>query len=147
MRPFGHKVGEYTFYNIYICTFVLDIYCQQLRGICQLHSVYAPFGHKVGEYTFCNIYICIGYILPTIGGYMSVAECLCALWAQGWGIYIHLYWIYTSNNWEIYVSFKVSVRPLGPGFGNIHYIIPTFVLDILPTIGGYVSCERGIYIL
>ena len=145
--PFGHKVGEYTFCNIYICTFVLDIYCQQLRGICQLHSVYAPFGHKVGEYTFCNIYICIGYILPTIGGYMSVAECLCALWAQGWGIYIHLYWIYTSNNWEIYVSFKVSVRPLGPGFGNIHYIIPTFVLDILPTIGGYVSCERGIYIL
>ena len=61
--PFGYKVGEYTFCNIYIFTFVLDIYCQQLRGIhiCQLHSVYAPFGHKVGEYTFL-IYTFVFYI-------------------------------------------------------------------------------------
>ena len=32
-----------------------------------------------------NIYICIGYILPTIGGYMTVGGCLCALRALGRG--------------------------------------------------------------
>ena len=74
--------------HLIIYTFVLDIYCQQLGDICQLEGVCAPFGHKVGEYTFCNKYICIGYILPTIGGHISVGGCLCALWAQGWGIYI-----------------------------------------------------------
>ena len=37
--------------GIYI--FVLDIYCQQLGDICQL-----------------DIHIGIGYILPTIGGYV-----------------------------------------------------------------------------
>ena len=31
-----------------------------------------------------NKYICIGYILPTIGGYMTVGGCLCALRALGW---------------------------------------------------------------
>ena len=84
MRPLGTRLGNIHFV---ICTFVLDIYCQQLGDICQLEGVSAPFGHKVGEYTFCNEYICIGYILPTIGGFMSVGGCLCALWAQGWKVF------------------------------------------------------------
>ena len=33
----------------------------------------------------------IGYILPTIGKYMLVE-------------FIYWYWIYSANNWEIYVS-------------------------------------------
>ena len=52
-------------------------------------------------YTFYDLYISIGYILPTMAGYMSVAEFTCALWAQGWGIYINFYWIYSANNWGI----------------------------------------------
>ena len=66
--------------------FVLDRFCQQLGDICQLEGVCAPFWHKVGEHTFRNIYICIGYILPLIGGHMSVGGCLCAFWAQGGGM-------------------------------------------------------------
>ena len=42
----------------------------------------------------CISYICIGYILPTIGEYMLV-EC------------IYWYWIYSANNWEIYVNWRV----------------------------------------
>ena len=34
-----------------------------------------------------NLYIGIGYILPTIRRYMSIGEFLCALWAQGCGIF------------------------------------------------------------
>ena len=86
--------------------FILDIHCQQLGNMCQL-----------------NIYICIGYILPTIGGYMTVGGCLCALRALGWGKhvsveYIYLYWIYSANIWGIYGSWRVSVRPSGAGLGN-----------------------------
>ena len=102
MRSLGTGLGNIHFV---IYTFVLDIYCQQLGDICQLGGVCAPFGHNVGEYTFCNKYICIGYILPTIGecmlvefiywygiysgivyilptigGYISIGGCLSALW-------------------------------------------------------------------
>ena len=49
---------------------------QQFGDIVQLEGVCAPLVHKVGEYAFCNIYICIGYILPTIEGYMLVGGCL-----------------------------------------------------------------------
>ena len=34
--PFGRRVGECTFHNIYIL--VLDIYSQQLGGICHLNQ-------------------------------------------------------------------------------------------------------------
>ena len=85
MRPMGTRLGNI---HCVINTFVLDIYCQQLGDLCQLEGVCAPFGHKVGEYTFFNIYICIGYILPLIGGHMSVGGCLWVFWAQGWGLYI-----------------------------------------------------------
>ena len=81
MRHLDTRLGNIHFV---IYTFVLGIYCQQLGDICQLQNVYVLFGHRVGEYT----YICIGYILPTIGRYMSVSKCLCALWAQGLAIYI-----------------------------------------------------------
>ena len=33
-------------------------------------------------------YIGIGYILPTVGGYMSFGGCQCSLREQGWGICI-----------------------------------------------------------
>ena len=73
--------------HLMIYTFVLNIYCQQLGDICQLEGVCALFGHKVGEYTFCNIYICIGYSANNWEN-LPVGGCLCALWAQGRGIYI-----------------------------------------------------------
>ena len=41
----------------------------------------------------CIIYIGIGYVLPTIGGYMSVE-------------FIYWYWIYSANNWRIYVNWR-----------------------------------------
>ena len=39
---------------------------------------------KILQMCQLNKYICIGYILPTIGGYMTVGGCLCALRALGW---------------------------------------------------------------
>ena len=57
------------------------------------------------------------YILPTIKEYMSVE-------------FIYLYWIYCANNWGIYVSWRVSVRPSGAGLGNVHFLKNKFVLDI-----------------
>ena len=36
-------------------------------------------------------FICIGYKLPTFGEYMPVERFLCALRAQGWGMYIFVY--------------------------------------------------------
>ena len=58
------------------------------------------------EYTF------IGYTLPTIGEYVSAK-------------YIYLYWIYSANNWGIYDSWRVSVRPSGRWVGehvSVEYI-------------------------
>ena len=68
---------------------------------------------------FSRIYICIGYIdiLPTIWEYMPVD-------------FIYWCWIYSANNWSIYVSWRVSVRPSGAGLGNVHFLKNKFVLDI-----------------
>ena len=68
---------------------------------------------------FSRIYICIGYIdiLPTIWEYMPVD-------------FIYWCWIYSANNWGIYVSWRVSVRPSGAGLGNVHFLKNKFVLDI-----------------
>jgi hypothetical protein len=68
--------------------FVLNIFCQQLWGFVQLGGVCVPFGHKVGACTCSEICFCIGYILPTIVESSSVGGCLCALRAQGWGLYM-----------------------------------------------------------
>ena len=91
-----YTANNWGMYVNWIDISVLYMYCQQLGDICQLEVVCAPFGHRVGECTLCDIYtlvldkycqklgdicqldICvgIGYILPTIGGHMSVGGCL-----------------------------------------------------------------------
>ena len=100
---------------------VLDILCQHLGAEWSLESFCAPFGRRVGECTFLNIYVGIEYIMPTLGGSMWVVGFLCALRAQGWGIYIFeyifWYWIYHANTWGKNVSWRVSVRPSGAGLG------------------------------
>ena len=70
------------------------------------------------------------------GRYMSVGGCLCALRARDVGMWIlkniHLYWIYTANNWGICDIWRVSVRPSGRWVGehvSVEYIY-IFVLDI-----------------
>ena len=89
--PFGHKVGAFTCFEIYICigyvlptivgccsfggcTFVLDIFCQWV-SVC-------PSGTGVGE---CPIL-----------EYVSVE-------------YICWYWIYHANNWGMNLIQWVSV--------------------------------------
>ena len=100
--------------NIYIC---IPIW---LRNTCQLY-----------------LYIGIGHIMPTLGGGMYVGGFLNALRAQGniflldifcqqfWEYmsveYICWYWIYHANTWGMNVSWRVSVRPLGAGLGNVHF--------------------------
>ena len=83
--PFGHRVGECTISEMFICIgnmlptiwgvciswiymLVLDISCQHLGDECKLDGFCVPFGHKVGECTFLEMYNCIGYMLPTIWG-------------------------------------------------------------------------------
>ena len=49
----------------------------------------AGLGNMSGqECTFSYMYTCIGYKLPTFGECMSVGGFLCALRAQGWGIFL-----------------------------------------------------------
>ena len=33
------------------------------------------------------------------------------------------YWIFSANNWAIYVSWGVSVDPSAAGLGNVHFVI------------------------
>ena len=66
--------------------FVLDLHCQQLGNMCHLEGVCATFGRGVGDCAFSRIYICIGFTLPTIGEYVSVGGCLCALRARVLGM-------------------------------------------------------------
>ena len=80
------RVGELTF------TFALDICWKQCENICKL-----------------NIYIDIGYILPTLGGHMSVGGFMCALRAQDWGNYFELY---------IFIMDKVC-QLLGNTYGSV----------------------------
>ena len=35
--------------------------------------------------------------------------------------YIVWYWIYHANTWGMNVSWRVSVRPSGAGWGNIYF--------------------------
>ena len=73
---------------------VLDIFCQQL-----------------GKYSD------IGYILPTIGRYILVLDIFCQQLAD-----ILWYWIYSANNWEIYVNYGVFVCPSGAGLQIVHLL-------------------------
>ena len=43
---------------------------------------------------------------------------------------IYWYWIFSANNWGIYVSWGVFVDPSATGLGNVHFVISIFVLDI-----------------
>ena len=51
-------------------------------------SIYPIQIYTLGNICQLNLYIDIGYILPTIGGYMSIGGRLCALQAQGCGMFI-----------------------------------------------------------
>ena len=66
-------------------------------------------GSRQIEPLSCIIYICIGYILPTIGEYLSVG-------------FIYWYWIYSANNWGIYAIWRVSVLSSGAGLGNMQFL-------------------------
>ena len=75
--PFGHRVGECTYLEIYICIgymmptiwgtyvtwryrLIMDISCQNLEDECKLEGFCVPFGHKVGDCTILEMYNCIG---------------------------------------------------------------------------------------
>ena len=58
------------------------------RQIGPLGGKLGPSKSSPGKLGPCFIFICIGYILPTIGGYMSFGGCQCSLREQGWGICI-----------------------------------------------------------
>ena len=45
------------------------------------------------------------------------------------GLYIGIGYIF-DNNWEICVSLRVSVRPLGAELGNVDFLEYKFVLDL-----------------
>ena len=68
------------------------------------------------KYIHYNLFIGIGYILPTIGEYM-LAE------------FIYCYWIYSANNWGIYVNWRVSVRPSGAGLQNVLFSRNIHILE------------------
>ena len=96
--------------------------------------------------------IVIGFTLQTIGG-QSVGGYRCTFLAQVYEIHIkktiYLYWINNDNNsgicdsWiytlvldiccqhlGVNASWRVSVRPLCAGLGNVHFLTYIFVLDI-----------------
>ena len=64
-----------------------------------------------------QLYSGIGYILPTIGGYILILDIFCQQLAD-----IFWYWIYSANNWEIYVNYGVFVRPSGAGLQIVHLL-------------------------
>ena len=74
--------------------------------MCQLEGVWVPFGRRVGEYTFRNIYTCIGYIQPTIGGYMSFKSIYLGIWVEECMFcnILYLCWIYAANNLYLFIS-------------------------------------------
>ena len=70
--------------------FLLDIYCQQFGNIWTVEyiciMVLDIFWYSANNW---QLYSGIGYILPTIGRYMSILLCLCALQAQGCRLWIY----------------------------------------------------------
>ena len=79
-------------------------------------SIYPIQIYTLGKVCQLNLFIGIGYILPTIGEYM-LAE------------FIYCYWIYSANNWGIYVNWKVSVRPSGAGLRNMLVLKNIHILE------------------
>ena len=61
---------------------------------------------------------------------------ICVVWYWGGGMYI-LYWIYTANIKWIYISWRLSGRPLGRMVGKCKFC-NTFVIYFF-TIWGYMS--------
>ena len=63
-----------------------------------------------------QLYSGIGYILPTIGGYILI-------------------WTYSANNWEIYVNYGVFVHPRAQGcrlciYWNVHLFKKNHILQL-----------------
>ena len=76
----------------------------------------------------------IGYILPTIGEYMFVE-------------FMYWYWIYSANNWGIYVKLNlyISIGYILPTIGNICKLnLYNGIGYILPTIGDICQLESRI---
>ena len=72
--------------------------------------MYIGIGYILVLDIFCQQlekYSDIGYILPKIGRYILILD-------------IFWYWIYSANNWEIYVNYGVFVRPSGAGLQIVH---------------------------
>ena len=44
------------------------------------------------------------------------------LWHYATLIFIYWYWIYSANNWEIYVNYRVFVRPSAAGLQIVHFL-------------------------
>ena len=81
------------------------------------------------EYTFV-LDIHIGYTLPTIAEYVSVEYI-------GIPIY-YIHWIYSVNNWGIFDTMMMSLRPSGTVLGKLHFLEYTSVFWNL--------CQLKIYI-
>ena len=82
--------------------------------------MYIGIGYILVSDIFCQklgIYSDMGYILPTIGRYILVLDIFCQQLAD-----ILWYWIYSANNWEIYVNYGVFVRPSGAGLQIVHLL-------------------------
>ena len=104
MRPSGRWVGEHVEY-----IFLYWLYSAKNWGIYDswrvsvrasgrwvgahvsvediyiyLYWIYSA--NNWGNICQLNLYIGIGYILPTIGGYMPFGGCQCSHREQGWGI-------------------------------------------------------------
>ena len=110
--PFGHKVKACTCSETYICIgyvlpTIVDVHLYWIYSANNCGVLFSwglsvcPSSTRLGHLhvlryifvldMFCQqlwMYICIGYILPTIVEYCSDGGWLCALQAQGWGIYM-----------------------------------------------------------
>ena len=97
----------------------------QLTYIPEMLAVYIQYQYIYITKCQLSLLIGIGYILPTFGEYTSFGGFLCALRAQGWGIFL------VRN-----VHFLICIHTC------IRYKLPTFGEYML--VGGFVCAGLGI---
>ena len=81
----------------------LEYILQTIVGCCSLCGVsVCPSGTGLGHVHFLRYVFVLDIFCQQLWGVVHLVECLCALRAQGWVMYIFLdmclYWIYSANN-------------------------------------------------
>ena len=104
---------------------ILDISCQHIGDECKLEGFCVPFGHRVGDCTYFEIYICIGYMTPKILGIIChlkiFVDIVYIMPTLGGGVSVEVHIDIVIIIWGGMCNLLGFFGPFGPRVGGMYF--------------------------